>query len=55
MSVLDAPVSAAAPVAPTTGLTPVFVRLKLALLRNGLRQSTGRKAAFIASLSLIHI
>ncbi|MFI5478212.1 transporter [Streptomyces rubiginosohelvolus] len=50
MSVLDAPVSAAAPVAPTTGLTPVFVRLKLALLRNGLRQSTGRKAAFIASL-----
>ncbi|MFF5773531.1 transporter [Streptomyces californicus] len=52
MSVLDAPVSATAPVAPTTGLTPVFVRLKLALLRNGLRQSSGRRAAFIISLVL---
>ncbi|MFJ6491510.1 transporter [Streptomyces californicus] len=52
MSVLDAPVSATAPVAPTTGLTPVFVRLKLALLRNGLRQSYGRRAAFIVSLVL---
>ncbi|ARF63497.1 transporter [Streptomyces violaceoruber] len=52
MSVLDAPVSATAPVAPTTGLTPVFVRLKLALLRNGLRQSSGRRAAFIVSLAL---
>ncbi|MGW9303110.1 MULTISPECIES: transporter [Streptomyces] len=50
MSVLDAPVTAAAPDAPTTGLTPVFVRLKLTLLRNGLRQSSGRKAAYIASL-----
>ncbi|MFG3427084.1 transporter [Streptomyces californicus] len=52
MSVLDAPVSTTAPVAPTTGLTPVFVRLKLALLRNGLRQSSGRRAAFIVSLVL---
>ncbi|MER5817333.1 transporter [Streptomyces californicus] len=52
MSVLDTPVSATAPVAPTTGLTPVFVRLKLALLRNGLRQSSGRRAAFIVSLVL---
>lgn len=50
MSVLDAPVTAAAPAAPTTGLTPIFVRLKLTLLRNGLRQSSGRKAAYIASL-----
>ncbi|MFD4023812.1 transporter [Streptomyces sp. NPDC058576] len=50
MSVLDAPVTAAAPAAPTAGLTPIFVRLKLTLLRNGLRQSSGRKAAFIASL-----
>ncbi|MEV4876201.1 transporter [Streptomyces cyaneofuscatus] len=50
MSVLDAPVTAAAPAAPTAGLTPVFVRLKLTLLRNGLRQSSGRKAAYIASL-----
>jgi ABC-2 type transport system permease protein len=30
-------------------LTPVFVRLKLSLLRNGLRQSSGRAAAFVAS------
>jgi len=52
MSVLDAPVTAAAPAAPTTGLTPIFVRLKLTLLRNGLRQSTGRRAAFIVSLVL---
>ncbi|WP_097911982.1 transporter [Streptomyces sp. b84] len=50
MSVLDAPVTSAAPAAPTTGLTPIFVRLKLTLLRNGLRQSSGRRAAFIASL-----
>jgi ABC-2 type transport system permease protein len=32
-----------------TAITPVFVRLKLSLLRNGLRQSGGRKAAYIAS------
>ncbi|MFF9789366.1 transporter [Streptomyces bacillaris] len=50
MSVLDAPVTAAAPAPPATGLPPTFVRLKLTLLRNGLRQSSGRKAAFIASL-----
>ncbi|MEU5282598.1 transporter [Streptomyces sp. NPDC020755] len=50
MSVLDAPVTSAAPAAPPTGLTPIFVRLKLTLLRNGLRQSSGRKAVFITSL-----
>lgn len=50
MSVLDAPVTSAAPAAPTTGLTPIFVSLKLTLLRNGLRQSSGRRAVFIASL-----
>ncbi|MER5973386.1 transporter [Streptomyces sp. NPDC002055] len=46
------PVSAgtapAAPVAPA--LTPVFVRLKLSLLRNGLRQSSGRRVAYVASV-----
>ncbi|MEU8957400.1 transporter [Streptomyces sp. NPDC048518] len=31
-------------------ITPVFVRLKLSLLRNGLRQSAGRRAAYIASV-----
>ena len=31
-------------------LTTVFVRLKLTLLRNGLRQSTGRTLAYVASI-----
>ncbi|MFI1569582.1 transporter [Streptomyces anulatus] len=50
MSVLDAPVTSAVPAAPTTGLTPIFVSLKLTLLRNGLRQSSGRRAVFVVSL-----
>ncbi|ARF74400.1 transporter [Kitasatospora albolonga] len=51
MSVLDTPVTTtAAPVPPTAGLTAVFVRLKLTLLRNGLRQSSGRRAVFVISL-----
>ena len=33
----------------TTDITPVVVRLKLSLLRNGLRQSGGRRAAYIGS------
>ncbi|MFD7814788.1 transporter [Streptomyces sp. NPDC059785] len=33
--------------------TPTLVRLKLSLLRNGLRQSTGRRAAFITSAVLV--
>lgn len=32
-----------------SSITPVLVRLKLSLLRNGLRQSGGRRAAFITS------
>ncbi|MGW3498848.1 transporter [Streptomyces sp. NPDC001020] len=32
------------------GLTSTVVRLKLSLLRNGLRQSTGRRAAYITSV-----
>ncbi|MGY0068070.1 transporter [Streptomyces sp. QTS137] len=39
-----APVPVSAP-----SITPVFVRLKLSLLRGGLRQSGGRRAAYIAS------
>lgn len=31
-------------------LTSIFVRLKLSLLRNGLRQSSGRTAAYVASI-----
>ncbi|MEU8698612.1 transporter [Streptomyces sp. NPDC048680] len=52
MSALDAPAGSG----PRTGgmdgtaLVPVFVRLKLTLLRNGLRQSAGRRAAYIASV-----
>ncbi|MEU3184502.1 transporter [Streptomyces sp. NPDC006923] len=33
-------------------MTPVFVRLKLSLLRNGLRQSSGRTAAYITSVAV---
>jgi ABC-2 type transport system permease protein len=33
----------------TADITPVVVRLKLSLLRNGLRQSGGRRAAYVAS------
>ncbi|MET9436189.1 transporter [Streptomyces sp. NPDC006551] len=39
------PASSAAP-----SLTSVFVRLKLVLLRNGLRQSAGRTAAYVTSI-----
>ncbi|MGR4882804.1 transporter [Streptomyces sp. LARHCF249] len=38
-----------APAAPAS-LTPVFIRLKLSLLRNGLKGSSKRKAAWITSL-----
>lgn len=44
----------AAPCDATAGgpaITPVVVRLKLSLLRNGLRQSAGRRAAYIASVA----
>ncbi|MFJ2114678.1 MULTISPECIES: transporter [unclassified Streptomyces] len=43
---MNTPGSGAAPGA----LTPLFVRLKLSLLRNGLRQSSGRTAVYIASV-----
>ncbi|MFJ9595637.1 transporter [Streptomyces virginiae] len=41
------PAASAAPLA----LTPVFVRIKLALLRNGLKGSSKRKAAYFSSLA----
>ncbi|MFI1165857.1 transporter [Streptomyces sp. NPDC020801] len=40
-------------VAGTAPITPVVVRLKLSLLRNGLRQSGGRRAAYIASAVVV--
>ncbi|MEV7206146.1 MULTISPECIES: transporter [unclassified Streptomyces] len=54
---MSAPTASEAPVPSPSGspggsvpsLTSVFVRLKLSLLRNGLRQSGGRRAAYIAS------
>ncbi|MCX4233647.1 transporter [Streptomyces ortus] len=48
------PATGATP-APATAasVTPVVVRLKLALLRNGLRQSSGRRAAYVASLVVV--
>ncbi|MGC9378069.1 transporter [Streptomyces sp. MH13] len=46
----DAPAASGAPAA---SLTSVFVRLKLSLLRNGLRQSGGRRAAYVASAVVV--
>lgn len=40
----------APPAVPTGSLVPVFVQLKLSLMRNGLRQSAGRRAAYLTSL-----
>ncbi|MBA0053259.1 transporter [Streptomyces sp. AJS327] len=37
---------------PSPALTSVFVRMRLSLLRNGLRQSTGRQVAFVISIVL---
>ncbi|MEU5127519.1 transporter [Streptomyces mobaraensis] len=45
--------TATASPAPLLSLTPLFARLKLTLLRNGLRQSNKRKAVFIASIVLV--
>ncbi|MFF7773768.1 transporter [Streptomyces tanashiensis] len=51
MSAATSPVpSAATTTAPVPSLTSVFVRLKLSLLRNGLRQSGGRTVAYILSI-----
>ncbi|MGW2325434.1 transporter [Streptomyces sp. NPDC001700] len=40
----------APPAVPTGSPLPVFVQLKLSLMRNGLRQSAGRRAAYITSI-----
>ncbi|MFE9022115.1 transporter [Streptomyces sp. NPDC007808] len=37
----------------STDITAVVVRLKLSLLRNGLRQSAGRRAAYVASAVVV--
>ncbi|WP_086725732.1 transporter [Streptomyces carpinensis] len=46
---MSAAAGSASPAGSTGSITPVVVRLKLSLLRGGLRQSGGRRAAFIAS------
>ncbi|WP_338672080.1 transporter [Streptomyces sp. SCSIO 30461] len=53
-AVFDAPTAATGgPLGPSSGsLTSIFVRLKLTLLANGLRQSSGRRAAFVSSAVL---
>lgn len=54
MSVLDAPAGTGPRTDATdhaTGLVPVFARLKLTLLRNGLRQSAGRRTVYIISVA----
>ena len=47
------PSPSASPDGSGPSLTSVFVRLKLSLLRNGLRQSGGRRAAYIASAVVV--
>ncbi|MFE2461423.1 transporter [Streptomyces sp. NPDC059402] len=47
------PSPSASPGGSVPSLTSVFVRLKLSLLRNGLRQSGGRRAAYIASAVVV--
>ncbi|WP_328561074.1 transporter [Streptomyces coelicoflavus] len=47
------PSSSSPPSGSVPSLTSVFVRLKLSLLRNGLRQSGGRRAAYIASAVVV--
>ncbi|CAM5483277.1 transporter [Streptomyces avidinii] len=58
MSTAPAPAAASAPVGPApvgraqVSLTPIFVRIKLSLLRNGLKGSSKRKAAYFGALAL---
>ncbi|MFI9204827.1 transporter [Streptomyces sp. NPDC053048] len=47
--------TASAPSGSAPSTTAVFVRLKLSLLRNGLRQSAGRKAVWITSVVLVSL
>lgn len=46
------PGGAPPPTLSTAAVTTVFVRLKLSLLRNGMRQSTGRSTAFVGTVVL---
>ncbi|MDQ1027209.1 ABC-2 type transport system permease protein [Streptomyces umbrinus] len=50
---MSATTATKAPTTSTASVTPVVVRLKLSLLRNGLRQSAGRRAVYVASLVIV--
>ncbi|MFF3709268.1 transporter [Streptomyces phaeochromogenes] len=50
---MSATTATKAPTTSTASITPVVVRLKLSLLRNGLRQSAGRRAVYVASLVIV--
>ncbi|MEV0603505.1 transporter [Streptomyces sp. NPDC050315] len=52
MSTATRPVGTPAAAPPAPALTPLFVRLKLSLLKNGLRQSPGRTAAYVISIAV---
>ncbi|MEV0932113.1 transporter [Streptomyces phaeochromogenes] len=50
---MSAATATKAPTTSTASITPVVVRLKVSLLRNGLRQSGGRRAVYVASLVIV--
>ncbi|MFD9190521.1 transporter [Streptomyces phaeochromogenes] len=50
---MSAATATKAPTTSTASITPVVVRLKVSLLRNGLRQSAGRRAVYVASLVIV--
>ncbi|WP_404819400.1 transporter [Streptomyces marincola] len=50
--VLGGPAAPAPGEVPLSVVTATFVRLKLSLLRNGVRQSKGRSAAFVGSIAV---
>lgn len=50
---MSAATATKAPTTSTASITPVVVRLKVSLLRNGLRQSSGRRAVYVASLVIV--
>ncbi|MFF5001899.1 transporter [Streptomyces phaeochromogenes] len=50
---MSAATATKAPATSTASITPVVVRLKVSLLRNGLRQSSGRRAVYVASLVIV--
>jgi ABC-2 type transport system permease protein len=50
---MSAATATKSPTTSTASITPVVVRLKLSMLRNGLRQSSGRRAVYVTSLVIV--